>query len=99
MATSSNGLGKEPLICHRCGCELTPGSGGLWFVRIDAVADPTPPDLSAADLLGQPADEIQRLIRQMAGLSKQELMDQVYRRLVIHLCNQCFRSWIENPTG
>jgi hypothetical protein len=32
-------------------------------------------------------------------LSAQEAMDQVYRRLTIHLCATCFRSWIESPAG
>ena len=30
--------------------------------------------------------------------SEQELMDQVYRRLVMLLCRPCYESWIEDPT-
>ena len=35
----------------------------------------------------------------MRDLSEQELIDQVYRRLTIHLCEPCYRQWIENPAG
>jgi len=24
-------------------------------------------------------------------------MDQVYRKVIIHLCSACYRQWIENP--
>lgn len=41
--------------------------------------------------------EIERLIQEMAHLSGQELLDQVYRRLVAHLCGRCYRQWIEDP--
>jgi len=26
-------------------------------------------------------------------------MDQVYRRMTIHLCRKCYIVWIENPSG
>jgi hypothetical protein len=35
----------------------------------------------------------------MAGVSEQEALDQVYRRLVLYLCGPCYRVWIEDPTG
>jgi hypothetical protein len=31
-------------------------------------------------------------------MSERELMDQVFRRLTIHLCGTCYRQWIEDPT-
>ena len=92
--------GHVHLVCHRCGQELTPGEGNLYVVRIEAFADPTPPDLSAEELAElDTAAEIDRLIEQMKGMSEQELMDQVYRRLTIHLCGACYARWIENPAG
>jgi hypothetical protein len=33
---------QSPLLCARCGVELTPGKGDFYVVRIEAVADPTP---------------------------------------------------------
>ena len=94
------GRQETHLFCHRCGLTLQPGRGDFYVVRIEAFADPTPPDFSddeAGDV--NPAAEIDRLLEQMQDLSEQDLMDQVYRRLTIHLCGSCYRTWIENPAG
>ena len=85
------------LMCARCGVELTPGKGNFYVVRIEAVADPTPPRFSEEDLQHDFRAEIERLIDQMRDLSEQELVDQVYRRLILHLCGPCYRQWIEDP--
>jgi hypothetical protein len=87
----------SPLLCARCAAELTPGSGDFYVVRIEAVADPTPPSFSEEDLNRDHRAEIQRLVKQMRDLSERELLDQVYRRLVLCLCGPCYREWIENP--
>jgi hypothetical protein len=83
--------GDAPLLCHRCGAGLTPGEGDLWVVRIEAFSTE---DQAAVD----PSAEIDRLIEQMRDMSEQELMDQVFRRMTIHLCGTCYREWIEDPT-
>ena len=87
------------LFCHRCGAVVKPGEGNFYVVRIEAFADPTPPNLSLADADIDPGEEIDRLIEQMRGMSERDLLDQVYRRLTIHLCTRCYREWIENPAG
>ena len=86
------------LVCHRCGCPLTPGEGNFYVVRIEAFADPTGPniDLEQASRMDIAA-EIERLIDELKDMTEQELMDQVYRRLTIHLCGPCYRQWIEDP--
>ena len=80
--------------------QLTPGAGDFYEIRIDAVADPTPPILEPTD---EPPPSIERefnsLVRSMEELSAREAMDQVHRRLTIHLCLNCYRQWIENPAG
>ena len=88
-----------PVFCNRCARELTPGSGDFYVVRIEAVADPTPPEFSQEDLQRDPRAEIDKLLAQLRDVSEQEAMDQVYRRVTIHLCTACYRKWIENPTG
>ena len=88
-----------PLSCRRCGTDLTPGDGSFYVVRIEALADPTPPSFSWEDLRRDAGAEIERLLRQMDDLSEQEALDQVYRRLVFSLCGPCYRDWIEKPTG
>ena len=87
------------LLCHRCGVELVPGKGNFYVIRIEAFADPTPADITAEDLERDWRVEMQRLIDQMRENSEQELMDQVYRRLFIHLCRPCYDKWIESPAG
>ncbi|KPK82830.1 MAG: hypothetical protein AMJ81_09140 [Phycisphaerae bacterium SM23_33] len=87
------------LLCHRCGAELTPGEGNFYIVRILAVADPTPPAISEADLQTDISAEIDRILNQVQDMSEQELTEQIFRRLTIHLCTPCYRQWIENPAG
>lgn len=88
-----------PLICHRCGTELTPGDGNFYLVRIEAMCDPSPPNLSSEKTSEELRAEIAELIEQSSELSEQELQDHVYRRFTIHLCYPCYANWIENPTG
>ena len=77
----SRAMKDSDLFCSRCGIELTAGAGNFYLVRIQAVADPTPPNFSEEDLRHDPKEEIQRLIEQMRDLSAQEAMDQIYRAI------------------
>jgi hypothetical protein len=88
-----------PFVCHRCRAGLTPGSGTFYRVTIEAVADPTPPPITAEDLARDHRAEIERILAQLEGLSEEEALAQVYRRLTLYLCGPCYRGWIENPTG
>jgi hypothetical protein len=87
------------LLCHRCGATLTPGKGSFYVVRIEAFADPTAQEITAEDLLHDPGAEIDQLIEAARETSAAELMDQVYRKMTIHLCWPCYRRWIEDPAG
>ncbi len=91
--------GDSPLLCHRCGCDLTPGKGGWYVVRIEAFADPTPAPINEEDLGRDIGGELDMLIQSMQGMSEQELMDSIYRRLTITLCASCYRGWIEDPAS
>ena len=88
-----------PLICHRCAAELEPGKGDFYVVRIEAFADPTPPEITQQDLEADLTVEIDRLIEQMREMGEQDLADQVHRYLTIHLCGGCYAQLIEDPTG
>ncbi len=90
-------MNELPLLCHRCGAELEPGKGEFYVVRIEAFADPTPPNITAEDLRRDIPAEIERLLASMRDLSEQEAMDQVYRKLTLYLCTACYRRWIEHP--
>ena len=90
-----------PLFCDRCLKQLIPGRGDFFEVRIEAVADPTPPDLDE-DLARTPQElhqQYQELLDQLRDVSPAEACDQVYRHVWITLCNPCFRAWIEDPAG
>jgi hypothetical protein len=87
------------LFCERCGLKLTPGSGKFYLINIAAIADPWPPNLSAEDLSRDFETEIRNTIAAAQGLSEQEAVDQVYRRLRFYLCLLCYRGWIEKPAG
>ncbi len=88
-----------PLFCARCSLELRPGSGDFFQVTIAAVADPSPPVLMDEESSSTLRARINQLMDGLGHLSEREAMDQVYRRLVIHLCNPCYRDWIENPAS
>jgi hypothetical protein len=84
------------MTCKRCAVPLQPGAGNFIRITIDAVADPSQPilaDASPAELRRQ----IEQLLAQVAGLSEQQALDQVYRRLIFYLCGPCYQLWIANP--
>ena len=78
---------------------LSSGSGSYWIVRIDAVCDPSPPDVDTSEPIDDLNRRWQELLDAMDSMSEQELMDQVHRRLAVQLCSACFREWIERPAG
>ena len=88
---------ESPLFCAKCMTNLVPGSGDFFVVQIEAIADPTPPTFTEDDLKRDHRRDFNSLVEQLADFSERELMDQVHRKTVIHLCNQCFREWFENP--
>ncbi len=86
------------LLCHRCGAILTTGEGSFFVIKLEAFADPSPPNftgLSERDLLR----EIDDLIDDINEMSEQELMDEVYRKMTILLCRPCYLQWIQAPAG
>ena len=87
----------QPVFCHRCGCGLSPGEASFYVVRIEAFADPSPPRDQGDEPPGDITAEVNELLERAAALSEQELMDQVYRRLTLLLCNACYTEWIEDP--
>ena len=89
----------SPLLCSHCLKVLEPGRGDFYEVTIDAVADPSPPVIEASDLRRDLSRDWREIVAALRETSPQEALDQVYRRVVIHLCNGCFREWIENPAG
>ena len=88
---------SAPILCARCVRQLTPGNGDFFEVQIEAAADPTPPTFTVEDLADKVRPDWQALIANLSKHSERELVDQVYRRMVIHLCATCFEAWFEDP--
>ncbi len=88
-------------LCDRCLQTIREGRGEFFEVRIEAVADPSPPDLDAyvEQNAKQISEEYADLVDALRNTSPQEAQDQVFRRVTISLCNHCFVSWIEDPTS
>jgi hypothetical protein len=55
------------------------------------------PVFTEEDLALDVGAEIRRLVKQLSGLDAQEARDQVYRRLLFHLCTPCYERWINDP--
>ena len=89
----------EPVFCQRCGAVLEPGKGNFYVIRVEALADPSPPVISAEDLARDHGALMAELGGELAGMSEQEVMDTVHRRLSFYLCGGCYRGGIEKPTG
>jgi hypothetical protein len=87
------------VFCARCAAELHPGAGDFFQVTIEALADPSPPVVEDPDDPNAIRRQIESLLERLGDVTAQEALDQVYRRLVIHLCGPCCRVWIENPAG
>jgi hypothetical protein len=101
-AASVTSLGKNPmteLLCARCLQQLHAGTGDFFRVTIEAVADPSAPALDEEASAAEGRRRIEELLAQMKDVSEREAMDQVHRRVVLHLCGPCYRQWIEDPAG
>ena len=88
-----------PLLCTKCLKTVELGRGEFYVVAIEAVADPTPPTFDGNDLRRDYRADWREIVAVLQDTSPQEALDQVYRRVVIHLCNACYRDWIENPAS
>ena len=79
--------------------QLAVGRGEFFLVKIEALADPTPPVFDEEALRECQREDLRELVGQLDGLSERESMDQVHRNLTLYLCNACYRTWIENPAS
>jgi hypothetical protein len=84
--------------CDLCDRELAPHA--QYIVRIDVFADPSIPPVSSAELASTDFDqELDALLREMEGLSADDLQDQVHRRFEYRICRPCQIRFLANPFG
>jgi hypothetical protein len=84
--------------CAHCSKPLAAGRSEFYLVQILAVADPSNIQIEALDA-EETERQIDALLKQLRGMSGEEATNQVYRRVVIHLCCRCYGRWIDDPTG
>ncbi len=89
----------DPLFCDRCSTQLVAGKGDFLVVKIEAVADPSPPVIDADATESWSPREFEQLVETAREMSGQELLDQVYRRMTLFLCRPCYNRWIEDPVS
>ena len=83
-------------ICDRCGNTIPPHAH--YVVKIQVYADPTLPAVSADDL--EEADyegRMAELMKQMEGMSAQELQDAVHWEREFKVCRPCQVKLIGDP--
>jgi hypothetical protein len=88
----------ETLTCSHCSKPLALGRGDLYFVEINAVADPSTPELEAL-AEAEIGDRLRALLKRLERTTEEEAMTQVAARKILYLCYQCYRQWIGNPTN
>ncbi|HYE17476.1 MAG TPA: hypothetical protein VEA69_03475 [Tepidisphaeraceae bacterium] len=88
----------DRVVCDICNAVLhTPAS---YVVRIDVYADPAVPPVSTAELEEMDVEaKLADLLKQMEGMSAEDLQDQVHRRFEFRVCASCQRGVIANPLG
>ena len=96
---SPSELTTDPVICRKCGAILTPGRGDFYVVEIEAYAENSPPAITAEELGKDHKVEMERLAKELKGISAQEAMDSVHRKMVFFMCRECYQGWSEEPVG
>jgi hypothetical protein len=83
-------------ICDRCGKAIERGDV-RYVAQIQVFAAAAPLEITLDDLLEDHAPEIDRLLRQCAGLSEEELMRDVHVEFQFDLCRACQKVYVTNP--
>ncbi len=86
------------VICDRCGRAVP--RHAHYRVRIDVVADPSPPELTQEDLNETDFDwSVAQLLEEMKHATADELEDSVARSFEFRICRSCQLRLIRDPLG
>jgi hypothetical protein len=90
-------------MAQRVRCDLCDDAipeDGHYIVRIDVFADPSLPAVTSEELAEADYDaSMKKLLKQMDGMSADELQDQVHRRFEYRVCGACQKQVLANPLG
>ncbi|HUT23663.1 MAG TPA: hypothetical protein VM492_04895 [Sumerlaeia bacterium] len=75
-------------ICESCG-ETIEKPAIAYRMKIEILADPSPPEFTAEDLALDFKEEMARLIEQMSQMDPDEVEDEVYEAYLFTLCAKC----------
>lgn len=85
-------------LCDLCDRPVPPH--GHYVVRIDVFADPAMPAVTSEEMAEADYQQaMAELIKQMSGMSADDLEDQVARRMEFKLCRPCQMRFLANPLG
>jgi len=99
MSPSADQPTDDAPLCHRCGRTFRDLAATRYIVHIEAYADPQDTRVDLADIADDAESDIKSLVELTQGRSERELMDDVHRRVTLHLCHACYTVWIEDPAG
>jgi len=83
--------------CDICGKVLLADEDVRYVARIEVFAAYDPMELTAADVARDRTAEIAALLRQIEGLTQEEMENRVYRRFVFDLCPACQKEYLADP--
>lgn len=83
-------------LCDRCGRPIE-HKETRYVAKIQVFAAAGPLEILSEDLLGDPTDEIDRLLQQCEAMTETELMQDVFVEFTFDLCRSCQKSYIANP--
>lgn len=86
-------------LCNRCNQELPEGRGAFFEIRVEVVADPTPPFLDVELEEQEICSQYKQLIVELEQVGPLDALNQVVRRRIWSLCNRCVESWLDDPFG
>ena len=86
------------VICDRCGRAIP--REAHYRVRIDVVADPSPPTMTQDDVEEADFDRtLAQLLDEMKGATAEELEGAVARTFEFRICRPCQLRFTRNPLG
>jgi hypothetical protein len=85
-------------LCDRCGRPIE-SEDTRYIARIQVLAAADPLEISAEELQEDAGDEMDRLLKQCAEMTEEELMQDVFVEFRFDLCRRCQRAYIANPLG
>src|SRR3954447_7758201 len=86
------------VICDLCGRRIAPHAH--YIVTIEIYADPAMPAVSSEDLEELDLDRtMAELLKEIEGLSAEDLQDQVHRKFEYRVCRACQMRLLANPLG